>query len=76
MAERTAELDGPLVDGARRVEATAGRIKETIVTGTQDGLAKSRQYVCENPMRSVLVGVGVGVGVGALIGYLIGRRSA
>lgn len=76
MADRMAEMDGPLVDGARSVEATAGRIKDRIVAGAKDGLATSREYVCENPLRSVLVGVGIGVGVGALLGYLIGRRSS
>jgi ElaB/YqjD/DUF883 family membrane-anchored ribosome-binding protein len=76
MAERTAASDGMLVEGARSVEATAGRIRDRIVTGAQDKLEVSREYVIENPMKSVLIAVGVGVGVGALVGYLIGRRSA
>ncbi len=65
-------MDGPLVEGARSVEAAAGRFREKIVTGAQDKLEVSRDYVTENPMKSVLVAVGVG----ALIGYLVGRRTS
>jgi ElaB/YqjD/DUF883 family membrane-anchored ribosome-binding protein len=72
MADRISVVDGPLVEGARSVEAAAGRMKEKIVSGAQDRLEVSRTYVSENPMKSVLVAVGVG----ALIGYLIGRRTA
>jgi len=72
MAERISTVDGPFVEGARTVEAAAGRFKEKIVTGAQDRLESSRTYVSENPIQSVLVAVGVG----ALIGYIVGRRSA
>ena len=72
MAERFVAVDGPLVEGARTVEAAAGRIKDKIVTGTKDRLETSREYISENPMKSVLVAVGVG----ALIGYLLGRRTS
>jgi ElaB/YqjD/DUF883 family membrane-anchored ribosome-binding protein len=70
VAERV--VDGPLVDGARTVEAAANRLKDRIVTGTQDRLEVSRDYISENPVKSVLVAVGVG----ALLGYLLGRRSS
>ena len=72
MAERTSLVDGPLVDGARTVEAAAGRFKDRVVTGAQDRLESSRTYVSENPIQSVLVAVGVG----ALIGYIVGRRTS
>lgn len=65
-------MDGPLVEGARTVEAAAGRFKEKIATSAKERLELSRDYVTENPMKSVLVAVGVG----ALIGYLVGRRSS
>ena len=58
--------DGPLVSAARATEAGA-RVGIERLKGAVDG---SRDYVKENPMRSVLVAVGVG----ALLGYLIGRR--
>ena len=76
MADRTATVDGALVEGARTVEATAGRIRDRVVSSAQDKLEVSRAYVVENPMKSVLVAVGVGVGIGALVGYLIGRRTS
>jgi ElaB/YqjD/DUF883 family membrane-anchored ribosome-binding protein len=72
MAERISTVDGPFVEGARSIEAAAGRVREKIVTGAKDRLEVSREYVVENPMKSVLVAVGVG----ALIGYLVGRRSS
>lgn len=72
MAERISSVDGPLVEGARSVEATAGRIKDRIVSGAEERLKVSREYVAEHPMTSVLVAVGVG----AVIGFLIGRRTA
>jgi ElaB/YqjD/DUF883 family membrane-anchored ribosome-binding protein len=72
MAERISMADGPLVEGARTVEAAAGRLKEKVVTGAQDRLETSRTYISENPMKSVLVAVGVG----ALLGYLLGRRTS
>jgi ElaB/YqjD/DUF883 family membrane-anchored ribosome-binding protein len=65
-------VDGPLVDGARSVEAAAGRVKDRIVTGTKDGLEVSRDHISANPLQSVLVAVGVG----AVLGYLLGRRSS
>ena len=67
-----ATVDGPLVEGARTVEAAANRFKEKVVTGAQDRLETSRDYVSENPVKSVLVAVGVG----ALLGYLLGRRTS
>lgn len=67
-----AVADGPLVDGARTVEAAAGRFKDKIVAGTEENLETSREYITENPLKSVLVAVGVG----ALLGYLIGRRNS
>ena len=72
MADRTSVIDGPLVDGARSVEQAAGRLRERVVTGAKDRLEVSREYVAENPMKSVLVAVGVG----ALVGYLLGRRTS
>ena len=72
MAEQISAPDGRLVEGARSVEAAAGRFKERVVTGAQDRLEISRDYVSENPMKSVLVAVGVG----AIIGFLLGRRTS
>jgi ElaB/YqjD/DUF883 family membrane-anchored ribosome-binding protein len=66
----TQVVDGPLVDGARSVEAAAGRLKDRVVTGTRAKLESSREYIAEHPLKSVLVAVGVG----ALVGYLLGRR--
>lgn len=70
--DRNVTADGPLVEGARSVEATAGRLKERVVSGAKEKLETSREYISENPMKSVLVAVGVG----ALLGYLLGRRTA
>jgi len=72
MSDRIATADRPLVDGARTVEAAAVRLKDRVVTGARARLAASRDYVSENPVRSVLVAVGVG----ALLGYLLGRRRS
>lgn len=72
MADRIGLADGPLVEGARSVEAAAGRMKEKIVTGAKDQLEVSRDFVSENPVKSVLIAVGVG----ALVGYLLARRSS
>lgn len=72
MADRISAVDGVLVDGARTVEAAATRIKDKVVSGAQDRLETSRDYVSENPVKSVLVAVGVG----ALLGYLLGRRTS
>lgn len=72
MADRMGTVDGPFVEGARAVENAAGRAKDRLVGEAKDKLAISREYVSENPMKSVLVAVGVG----ALLGYLLGRRTA
>ena len=71
-AERIATVEGPLVEGARTAEATAVRLRDRVVAGAKDRLETSREYVAENPMKSVLVAVGVG----ALLGYLLGRRTS
>lgn len=72
MSDRAATADGPLVDGARTVETAAGRLRDRVVTGARARLDTSREYVAENPVKSVLVAVGVG----ALLGYLLGRRRS
>lgn len=72
MADRIGMADGPLVEGARSVEAAAGRLKEKVVAGAKDQFEVSRDFVTENPVKSVLVAVGVG----ALLGYLLARRSS
>lgn len=72
MQERISAVDGPLVDGARSVEHAAGNIRDKVVAGAKEKLEKSREYVTENPIQSVLLAVGVG----ALVGYLLGRRSS
>ncbi len=72
MPERNAVVDGPLVDGARSVEAAAGRLKDRMVSGVEDRVEGSRDYISENPVKSVLVAVGIG----AVIGYLLGRRTS
>jgi ElaB/YqjD/DUF883 family membrane-anchored ribosome-binding protein len=72
--------DGPLVSAARTVESTARRAKER-VTEAKDRLAEKsigelvengRDYVRENPGKTILLSMGVG----ALIGYVIGRRRS
>lgn len=71
MVDRTAVVDGPLVDGAHAVEQAAGRMRDRVVSGAKDKLESSREYVSGNPLASVAIAVGVG----ALIGYLVGRRT-
>ena len=72
MVDRNAVVDGPLVDGARTVEAASIRLKDRVVGGAQEGLETSRNFVVENPVKSVLIAAGVG----ALLGYLLARRSS
>lgn len=72
MADRITAVDGPLVDGARTVEAAAGRIKDRVMADAEKRLEVSRDFISENPVKSVLVAVGVG----ALVGYLLGRRTS
>jgi ElaB/YqjD/DUF883 family membrane-anchored ribosome-binding protein len=64
--------EGSLAEGARTVEAAAGRAKDRFIASAKEKLESSREYVAENPMKSILVAVGVG----AVIGYLIGRRNS
>lgn len=72
--------DGPLVGAARTVESAARHAKEKLVEA-KDRLAEKsigelvddgRDFVRENPGKTILVSLGVG----ALVGYLIGRRRA
>lgn len=72
--------EGPLVGVARAVETTARQVKEKVVR-TKDELAQKsigelvddgRNFVRENPGKTILISVGVG----ALVGYLIGRRRS
>lgn len=72
--------DGPLVGAARTVESAARRAKEKLVE-TKNRLAEKsmgelvddgRNFVKENPGKTILISVGVG----ALVGYLIGRRRS
>jgi|SoiMethySBSTD1v2_1073268.scaffolds.fasta_scaffold3186900_1 ElaB/YqjD/DUF883 family membrane-anchored ribosome-binding protein len=72
MVDRTQNAEGPLVEAARAAETATGRIKDRIVSGAKDRLDASREYVSENPMKSLLIAAGVG----ALIGYLLGRRNS
>ena len=73
-------VDGPLVGAARTVETAARRAKERVVevkdriadTSVGDVVENGREYVRENPGKTILISVGVG----ALIGYLIGRRRS
>ena len=67
--------DGPLVGAARKVESAARRMKERVVSSVGEKTVKelaqdSREWVRENPGKTILISVGVG----ALVGYLIGRR--
>jgi ElaB/YqjD/DUF883 family membrane-anchored ribosome-binding protein len=72
--------DGPLVAVARTVEVTAKRVKDKVVEAKEELAQKSvgelvddgREYVRENPGKTILISVGVG----ALVGYLIGRRRS
>lgn len=72
--------DGPLVAAARSVEVTAKRVKEKVIEAKDHLAEKSigelvddgREYVRENPGKTILISVGVG----ALVGYLIGRRRS
>jgi ElaB/YqjD/DUF883 family membrane-anchored ribosome-binding protein len=72
MADRVSVVDGPLVEGARTVEAAASRLKDKVVSGAEERLESTREYVSENPLKAILLALGVG----ALIGFLIGRRTA
>ena len=72
--------DGALVGVARSVEGAARRAKEKFVEKKNQLAEKSigelvddgRDYVRENPGKTILISVGVG----ALIGYVIGRRRS
>jgi ElaB/YqjD/DUF883 family membrane-anchored ribosome-binding protein len=68
---RIENVEGPLVGGARHAEETARRLKDKVTEKTQEGLDRSREYIRENPMRTVLCAAGVGV----LVGFLIARRA-
>jgi ElaB/YqjD/DUF883 family membrane-anchored ribosome-binding protein len=72
LSQRISMEEGTLVEGARTVGTEAGRVRDRIVASAKEKLESSREYVAENPMKSILVAVGVG----AVIGYLIGRRSS
>jgi ElaB/YqjD/DUF883 family membrane-anchored ribosome-binding protein len=72
--------DGPLVGVARTVESATRRAKERVVEA-KDRLAQksigelvddSREFVRQNPGKTILISAGVG----ALVGYLIGRRRS
>jgi len=73
-------VDGPLVGAARTVESAARRAKERVIEVKEELAQKSvgeivddgRNFVRENPGKTILISVGVG----ALIGYLIGRRRS
>lgn len=76
-ADAGAELrsDGPLVGAARKVEDAARRVKDKVVSGVGEKTVKeivqdSKDFVRENPGKTILISLGVG----ALVGYLIGRR--
>jgi ElaB/YqjD/DUF883 family membrane-anchored ribosome-binding protein len=67
--------DGALVGAARKVETAARRMKERVVSSVGEKTVKelaedSREWVRDNPGKTILISVGVG----ALVGYLIGRR--
>jgi len=73
-------VDGPLVGAARTVESAARRVKDRVVE-TKDRLAEKsvgelvddgRNFVRENPGKTILISLGVG----ALVGYMIGRRRS
>jgi ElaB/YqjD/DUF883 family membrane-anchored ribosome-binding protein len=73
-------VDGPLVGAARTVESAARRAKERVVEA-RDRLAEKsigeladdgRDFVRENPGKTILISLGVG----ALVGYMIGRRRS
>ena len=72
--------DGPLVGAARTVETVARRAKERVIEAKDQIAQKSvgelvdngRDFVRENPGKTILISVGVG----ALIGYMIGRRRS
>ena len=62
--------DGPLVGAARSAEQAVHRLAEQGQKNVGAAIDTSREYVRENPLRSVLLAVGVG----ALVGYMVGRR--
>ncbi len=75
-----ASSDGPLVGVARTVESAARRAEDRVVE-TKHRLAEKsigelvddgRDYVRENPGKTILISMGVG----ALVGYFIGRRRS
>ena len=55
----------------RQAEEAARRLKDKVTEKTQEGLDRSRDYIRENPMRTVLCAAAVGV----VVGILIARRS-
>jgi ElaB/YqjD/DUF883 family membrane-anchored ribosome-binding protein len=61
-----AHTDGPLVGVARSAESQVRAGMEKVSEATE----ASREYIRENPMKTVLIAAGVG----ALVGFLIGRR--
>ena len=72
--------EGPLVGAARAAEAAARRVKEKVVE-TKDQISQKsigelvdngKDFVRENPGKTILLSIGVG----ALVGYLIGRRRS
>lgn len=72
--------DGPLVAAARGVEAAGRRAKERLVQAKDRFAEKSigelvddgRDFVRENPGKTILISIGIG----ALVGYAIGRRRS
>ncbi len=66
-------MDGPLVGAARRVESAARRVKENVAEKSIGEIVNDgREYIRENPGKTILISMGVG----ALIGYVIGRRRS
>jgi ElaB/YqjD/DUF883 family membrane-anchored ribosome-binding protein len=73
--EDDARTDGVLVGAARKVETAARRVKERVASTVGEKTVKelaqdTREWVRDNPGKTILISVGVG----ALVGYLIGRR--
>jgi ElaB/YqjD/DUF883 family membrane-anchored ribosome-binding protein len=76
----TERADGPQSEAARTAESAVRRVKERVIEA-RDRLAEKsfgeivedgRNYVRENPGKTILISIGVG----ALVGYMIGRRRS
>jgi ElaB/YqjD/DUF883 family membrane-anchored ribosome-binding protein len=72
VSHRNATADGMLVEGARSVQGATRDVLDTVVTGTQAGMERWRDFVVERPVKAALVVATFGL----VLGYLLGRSSS